>query len=432
MVLALAPERSDGQARVGPTIQRIPREKAVEQDVVRFTNGDVLTGEIEEIAERVITLNPEMGENSLTIPIGAVKEVVFKNGEKRDSFPGDRVILVNGESLIAMVQAMKEDRLFLRLPSAQAVEMDLGNVAAIAFYRGKEVLAEEEFEGDLPTAMTFEKGRWRTQKGWLLQSDSRATECLASLPVTQTGTLTYEWTVNTAVGRSTGLYFMASEPGLSQERAYFVRVLSKYVYVYLCMNGEEVYCGSYRTSSYRSRNEVRLECDADRGFIEVWIDEAEVGRWHSSVPIKLGKYVVLRADGRAAFDSFRVSREEGAARPDVKSSEGGNVFKFINGDRIVGEMTGISERFVSFTRDEGKVTGQIEKEKLLYVGFDKEITQWPRGAKGTVVFVTWTGDRISGELLWLKGDVARIKSDMVGMIDLRRSDVGKVIFQEFP
>lgn len=454
IVFALAAGRSSGQTRIGPTIQRIGKEEVVEQDFARFTNRDVLTGEIEGIADGIVTMKPEMGENALVIPVGAVKEVVFKEpwsaeallqpskaaarlphskDMQESSFPGDRLVFVNGESLVARVLQMKEGKVSLLLPSSQEVEMDVANVAAIAFYRNEEVLAEEEFDGDLPQTISFEKGRWRTQRGWLLQSDSRATECFACLPLTQTGTLIYEWTVNTMIGRSTGLYFMASDPGLSQKRAYFVRVLRKYAYLYLCTNGEEVYCGSYRTSLYKSKNEVRLKCDSDRGFIEIWIDGSQIGRWHSSVPIKLGKYVILRADGRAAFDNFKVLREGAAARPDVKKDQDeGNALRFINGDKIAAEVTGISDGLVSFAADESGLPCEIEKEKLLYVRFDREITRLPLGVEGTVVLVTRSGDRISGKLLFLQQDVARIKSELAGTVDLRRRDVKKLIFREFP
>jgi hypothetical protein len=488
-----------GQTRLpqGVTVQRVAPEEEVNQDYVRFANGDILTGEVWEIADGEVRIMPEMaglpalarkprtgpsapcalpggaGPNgqglpalarlngqgrSVAIPVEAVKEVVFKDNEKRSPFAAERLVLVNGESLPARVIGVREGKIVAQLPSSQevdrsgrggggtgfqpvnhgqdayaTVEIGLADVAAIGFYRKEETLAEEGFASGLPPTMRFEGGRWCTQNGWLLQTISQATESFASLPLSQTGVVAYEWTVNTTVGRSTGLYFMASDPGLSQKRACFVRVLRNYVYLYLCMDNEEVYCGSYRISLYRSRNEVSLTCDSDRGLIEASIDGSQVGRWLSSVPIKMGKYVVLRADGRAAFDDFRIVQKAGAARPDVRGErDEGTILRLVNGDKILGKMTGISESLVSFSSGEGQPAFDLEKDKLLYVRFDREVGNPPVGVAGTVVVRTQSDDRISGELVWLNEDGARIKSGLAGTFDLLREDVKRVIFREFP
>jgi hypothetical protein len=457
-----------GQTRLaqGATVQRIAPEEEVNQDYVRFGNGDILTGEVREIADGEVRITPEMAGlpalaplngqgKSVAIPVEAVKEVVFKNNEKDSSFAADRLVLVNGESLLAKVTGVHEGNLVAQLPPLQevdrsgipplagpvnhgqdahaTVEISLANVAAIGFYRKGEILTTEEFSSGLPPTMRFEGGRWCIQNGWLLQTESQATESFASLPLSQTGVVVYEWTVNTTVGRSTGLYFMASDPGLSQKGAYFVRVLRNYVYLYLCTENQEVYCGSYRISLYRSRNEVRLTCDSDRGFIEATIDGSQVGRWRSSVPIKMGKYVILRADGRAAFDNFRVVQKAAAARPDVRGErEEETILRLVNGDKILGTMTGITERLVSFSLGHGQPAFDLEKEKLLYVRFDREVGNPPVAVAGTVVLTTQSDDRISGELVWLNEDEARIKSGLAGTLDLLREDVKRVIFREFP
>ena len=460
----------------GETVQRIAAEEEVKQDYVRFTNGDVLTGEVREITDGEVRMTPEMagqpfGENALAIPVDAVKEVVFKNNRRESSFAADRIVLVNGESLLAKVTGMRDGKILAELPSFRdadgvatgfrpvnvpqasppadlqysrdahaTLEISLSSVAAIGFYRKEEILAEEDFSSGLPPMTRFEGGRWSTQNGWLLQTISQATESFASLPLSQTGVVVYEWTVNTTVGRSTGLYFMASDPGISQKRAYFVRVLRNYVYLYVCADNQEVHCGSYRISLHRSRNEVRLTCDSDRGLIEASIDGLQVGRWLSSVPIKTGKYVVLRADGRGAFDDFRVVQKAGASRPDIRSEkEEGTILRLVNGDRIIGGITDISERVVSLPLEQEGETGpnpesvrSIEKEKLLYVRFSSQVGEPPLGLGGTVVLLTRSDDRISGELLGLNEEGVRLKSTLAGTLDLPRGDVKKVIFREFP
>ena len=468
-----------GQTRLpqGQTVQRVAAEEEVRQDYVRFTNGDILTGEVREISDGEVRMVPEMAglpveENALTIPVDAVKEVVFRNRKEESRFAADRLVLINGESLPAKVTGMREGRIISQLPPLQEpdrageqggvqpandahttpenpqdasvmLEIDLATVAAIGFYQKGEILAEEDFASGLPPTMRFDGGRWSTQSGWLLQTISQATDSFASLPLSQTGVVVYEWTVNTSVGRSTGLYFMASDPGLSQKRAYFVRVLRNYVYLYVCVDNQEVYCGSYRISLHRSRNEVRLTCDSDRGVIEATIDGLEVGRWLSSVPIKTGKHVVLRADGRGAFDDFRVVHKAGAARPDIRSEqEEGTILRLVNRDRILGTITDISEEVVSFTFGQEGATGEkpetaetvrsIEKEKLLYVRFRSQVGEPPLGLNGTVVLLTRSDDRISGNLLGLNEDAARLKSPLAGTLDLPRTDVKKVIFREFP
>lgn len=461
-----------GQTRLpqGETVQRIAAEEEVEQDCVRFTNGDILTGEVREIADSEVRMMPEMAGlpvagNPLAIPVDAVKEVVFKNNRRESSYAADRLVLVNGESLLAKVTGMREDTVIAQLPSLQGahgggkeeggpglqpvshgkeayatVEINSANLAAIGFHQKGKILVEEDFSSGLPPAMRFERGRWLPQNGWLLQTISQATESFGSLSLSQTGVVVYEWTVNTAVGRSTGLYFMASDPGLSQKRACFVRVLRNYVYLYVCIDNQEIHCGSYRISLRRSRNEVRLTCDSDRGLIVATIDGLEVGRWLSSVPMKMGKYVVLRADGRAAFDDFRVVQEPVAARPEIRSEQGeGTILRLVNGDKIVGKITDISENAVFFTLQQEGETRQnaesvrtIEKEKLLYVRFRSQVGEPPLGLKGTVVLLTRSDDRISGELLGLNEDAVRLKSPLAGTIDLPREDVKKVIFREFP
>lgn len=459
-----------GQTRLpqGQTVQRVAAEEKTKQDYVRFTNGDILTGEVREITDGEVRMIPEMAGlpvagNALAIPVDAVKEVVFKNNKEESCFAADRLALVNGESLPAKVTGIREGKIIAQLPFLReaaggdtgfqpvnhgqdahpTVEVSLSNVAAIGFYQKGEILAEEDFSSGLPPTMRFEGGRWSTQNGWLLQTISQATESFASLPLSQTGVVVYEWTVNTSVGRSTGLYFMASDPGLSQKRAYFVRVLRNYVYLYVCVDNQEVYCGSYRISLHRSRNEVRLTCDSDRGLIEANIDGLEVGRWLSSVPIQMGKYVVLRADGRAALDDFRVVQKPVAARPDIRSEQqDGTILRLVNRDRILGTITDISEEVVSFTFEQEGGTGEkpetaetvrsIEKEKLLYVRFRSQVGEPPLGLKGTVVLLTRSDDRISGELLGLNKDAARLKSPLAGTLDFPRRDVKKVLFREFP
>ncbi len=433
--LCLTLARSCGQpwGRSGRIIKPVAKEAPVSEDFVRFTNGDVLSGRVEGIVEGVIEMKPEMAEGTLAIPVEAVKEVVFKDTEEASSFSADDLVLTNGESLSCKIEGMTDGKVVLSMPSSQKIELDVQDVAAMSFYKRREVLAEESFDSGLPKEMDFEGGRWRTEKGWLLQSDSRAAECYASLPVTQTGELVYEWCVNTTAGPSTGIYFMASDPGLSQERAYSLRVLRKYVYVYMCMNGEEVYCGSYRVSPYRNRNVVRLRCDSGRGRIEMWIDGAEVGSWDSSVPIKIGKYVVLRADGRAAFDDLSVVRTAGAARINPMPYEGeGELLTLVNGDEITGKVQGVSQSSVSFTEDNSDEVRKIAREKLLFVRFGRKSQKLPRAKGDTVVLMMRNGDRISGEQLSLKEETVRIKSELAGAVDLRREDVKKVIFREFP
>jgi len=433
----------------GRAIERVGKEAAVREDFVRFTNGDVLSGKVDGIIDGEVVMKPEMAEEMLSTPAGVVKEVVFKDkplrGERFEkegspvealpsqSLVADRVVLVNGESLSGKIEEMKEGKVALTLPSSQEVEVEWENVAGVAFYREEEVLAQESFEAGLPEGIRFEGGRWCTQRGWLLQADSRAAECYASLPVTQTGEVVYEWSVNSTVGRSTGMYFMASDPGLSQERAYSVRVLRDYVYVYICMNREEVHCGSYKISLFRNRNEVRLECDSHRGRIELWIDGMEVGRWESSVPIRRGKYVVLRADGRAAFDDIRIVRKGGAGRVELAADQGErDVLTLVNGDEISGKVTGISEKTVRCDGEDGGEVTEIEREKILCVRPGRKLRPLPMAVEGKAVLLMRTGDRISGELLSLKDEGARIRSELLGVIEVRRADIGKVMFRELP
>ncbi len=414
-------------------VERVTKGDAVLEDFVRFTNGDLLTGDIAEIVDGVVAMKPLVAERELRIPIGALKEAVFREGEEEASFAGDQVLLVNGESLTARIEEMTEGTIILLLPSGRRIKLDANNVSSVSFHKGEEILAEENFDSGLPEKMRFGGSRWRTQRGWLIQSDSRATECFGSLPLTQRGDLMYEWTANTTTGGSTGIYFMASDPELWQTRAYFVRVLRKYVYVYYCMNGEEVYCGSYKVSLYKSKNEVRLRCNADDGLIELQIDGEEVGRWKSANPIKTGKYVILRADGRGVFDNLRVVRREGAPKPEPPGEkEDSDVLTLVNGDRILAKVTGITEKSVSFTGHGNGSGKEIERERLLSVGFKRELKSLPRGMGGTVVLVTHRDERISGKLLSVDEQVARMASDIAGEVEIRRKDMKKIIFREFP
>lgn len=428
---------SDGKPslllRGGRIIRTFAQEAPVPEDFVRFTNGDVLSGDVEEIVDGAVAIKPNMAEGKLTIPVGGVKEVVFKDGDEQSSFSTDRLVLVNGESLSGKIEAMADGKVALTMPSSGKVKVDVEKAAAMAFYRGEEVLAEESFDSGLPEEMQFVGGRWRTQKGWLLQSDSRAVECYASVPVTQTGEILYEWIVNTKVGNSTGIYFMASDPGLWQERAYFIRIRREYVYIYMCRNGQEDYCGSRRISLYKNRNEVRLKYDSGRGRIELWIDRMEVGRWECLAPIRMGKYIVLRADGTAALDDLNIVRKGGAVRAEAAPVHaGGDVLMLVNGDEISGKVKGLSERSVSFTAYNSEQVNEIDREKLLTVRFERKMQKLPRAVSGTVVIVMRNGDRISGELLFLKQEVARMSSEQAGVVDLRREDLRKVIFREFP
>lgn len=417
----------------GRAIRPFRKETPVRKDFVRFTNGDLLSGKVQEIAEGSVTIKPEVADATLILPAETLKEVVFQDGEENRPVAGDRVVLVNGEGVSGRIERMVEGKVLLTMPSLQEVEMDEETVAAISFYRDAEVLAQESFDSDLPREISFEGGEWRTQGGWLLQRDSRAVECFASLPVTQTGEIVYEWTVNTTIGRSTGMYFMASDPGLWQERAYFVRVLRRYVYIYLCRHGEEVYCGSYGISLHKNQNTVRLKCDADRGRFAMWIDGTEVGRWESSVPIRMGKYVILRADGRAAFDDLTVVRKAGAVHVDPSLPHGDDdVLKLVNGDEILGTVRGVSEGKVLLEGYGGDEVPGIEKGKLLYVRFGRNVGKVPRAMGGTVAVVMRDGDRISGKSVGLKDGVVGMRSELAGLIELRAEDVKKVIFREFP
>ncbi len=423
-----------GQAPVSGrrVIERVGEEAPLGNDAVRFANGDVLTGEVEAIADGIVTMKPEMADSELAIPVGTLKEIVFKDVKEEAFFPGDRVVLVNGESLVAKLEKMSEGKIALLLPSAERLLLDAGNVAAVAFFREEEVLVEEDFEDGLAEGMRLEGGRWDVRRGWLVQTDSKATECYACLPLTQSGDLVYEWSVNTNVGGSTGLYFLASDPRLSQERAYFVRLMRKYLYVYACINGEEVYCGSYRLSLYRSRSEVQLRCETGRGLIEIWIDGIQVGLWRSAAPIRTGKYVILRTDGRGAFDSLRVVRKRGAVRPEAGDDPGStDRLVLINGDVIMANVSAISEDSVLFAGSSDENVGEIEKGKVLWVRFGRELKPATR-REGQAVFLTRSADRIFGELLSLNQEVARIKSDLAGPIDFRRRDLKKVVFKELP
>lgn len=426
---------SDGQPSLlnRRVIQRVEQEDVVSKDTVRFENGDVLTGEVEQVEAGVAAMKPEMAENELAIPLDAMKEILFKDVKVEGSFAADRVVLVNGESVLARVEGMRKDKLSLLLPSSQRAELNVENVAAVAFFRSEEVLAEENFDQGLPEGVRFEGGRWSVRSGRLVQSDPSATECFACLPVTQFGDVVYEWSVNTAIGGSTGIYFLASGPRLSQERAYFVRVLRKYLYVYACINGDEVYCGSYRISLHKSINDVELRCDADRGLIGIWMDGTQVGLWKSGAPIRAGKYVILRADGRGAFDNLRIVRKKGAVRPEAGDDRGSaDRLVLVNRDVIMAKVREISQNAVSLAGSDGEDLQEVEREKVLWVRFARELKPAPVRRKGTGVFLTRSGDRISGELMSLNEEVARMKSGLAGVLELKRSDLRKVIFRETP
>jgi hypothetical protein len=415
--LELVPE---GKRQVSGDFEELPLDSQNEKDLVLLKNGDFLSGELHAIEKGDVRFAADMIEGILRIPPESLKRVTLKKRTPTEKAGRDRIVLNEGGCFPATIDRMEDNKLFFRAGAVQdSSEMALrtDDVASIALDFEPLALLATDFEdqGNMPFAGN--EGEWVIYRGKFVQSDSGQHAATAHAQLRQWGRLRYSWTLDMPEWGRAGFYFLASSSNAVEKgSSYFVQLEHGRLVFSKTERGTAAVF-SCPVAATMSRAKFRVECDCGTGEIILALYGQEVARIRDRKPIQSGEYVILRADGRAAFDDVRVEQVGGEPTPWDETATDVLVLK--NGDSISSSVKHISQSEVVVVGERESPEAKVERSKVSRIGFGGRRTKTVKAP--SVVF--WNDDRLAGKVVAVDGRVVVLESETVGTL---RFDLGFV------
>jgi len=443
---------------VSGSFEELPVEGKRERDVVVLKSGDSLSGRVLRMdagtsrsapccaaralvprlaAGRAAAVRflPEMVEGTITVPLGSVKRLEFRKRAEGENAGEGEVALVGGGRFTALDIRMNGDNLSFRTmrsaPSAHT-ELDMDKIAWVTLDCGPLVLLRNDFAAEGEPSFVGDGGEWVIHKGQFLflQMDPNQYRGKAYARLRQWGRMRYVWTLDTSKGMNAGVHILASDRE-GEERAgssYRVQLEYNRVAVYKLTERAETQVFFCQLASVNPRAKSEVEYNCESGEMRIWVDERQIANLRDKMPVASGEYVVLRADGRAAFDDIQVENI-GGEFPLWETERGEDVVVFRNGDKVVGDVREVSEReVVVIGRAEGRDV-KVEREKVWRIVFGGRASPTEGGVKGARV-VFWDDNRLSGEVKSLEKDVLVVENETAGKLNFDVASVREIIFEE--
>jgi len=410
-----------GEKRVSGDFEELPLDDKSERDSVVLKNGDSLSGEVVKIQEGEVHLAAEMVEGTVRIPLGSLKGLTLKKRTPTEKEAKDRITLSEGGSFVAMVGRTDGDKLLFRTGTGQGwpeMAVRMSDVASLALGVEPLVLLETDFTNEENVPFVGQEGEWVISRGRFFQCDSGQHGATAHARVSQWGRLRYSWTLDMPDWGRAGVYLLASNPSVVERgSSYLVQLEHGRLTVVRTSERGATSAFSCSTASVMPRAKFKFECDCQTGEINVWLNGKEMARFRDYRPVTSGEYLILRADGRAAFDDVRVEQVSGEPGPWEDGVTDLVVLK--NGDRIAGRVKEISEKEVVVIDQDAAREAKAERGKVMRVTFGGRRTQ-PTKAPW-IAFSS--GDRLSGEVASMDERVLLVENETIGTL---RFDVGLV------
>jgi hypothetical protein len=284
---------------------------------------------------------------------------------------------------------------------------------------------DADFERQTDQPFATASGQWLVHNGAMLQIDQNQHNARAEAPVGQCGRMRYTWSLDTTKGMSAGVYLLASDRQASKGDSYRIMLEYQRVTLYKATEHGESQCLFHEIGAPGTRVRFKVQYDCDAGVMQIWVDDRQVASVRDKSPIRSGEYVILRADGRAAFEDLQVERLGGTvAPPDAK--EGEDVILLRNGDCIVGAVEEVSEEEVVVMQKGEEMELRLDRAMVWQTALDGRLSVSPNG----VGVVFRDGTRLEGSIRSLEGHSLVLQNGGLGTVAFDVGRVRTLIFEE--
>lgn len=400
-----------------------PVDRVVRDDTIELVNGDLLTGKIADISQGVVRFDGQMIAGASSVPLRNIRRIFFPKPEGEGSKPeADQLIFPNGDRLSINIKSMDDKIIEGTTLTGDPLRLEKGKVSGLFFKKVPMKILEEHFDSD-ESGFTPVKGEWAVEEGQFVQKNKSSSSYRASALLRQQGRYNYKWTVDTSRSDVTGFYFFARDgTSVHGGNSYYLTLNgTKSVYLYKCQNNNQHYYASYTLSKGVEHVNFELEYDPGTGLIAIKINGEEAMRWKDTEPIQKGKYIILHANGRAAFDNVIVSHIGDSFLPSLAAaSPDEDVILFVNGDILSGSVVSVDGENVAIEDEYDPEGIVISKTKISSLRFRMEKGEGLLSPPRSYKWVMWNGDTLTGRLDYLDDKEIKIKSDSAGDLILPR------------
>ncbi len=415
---------------VSGSFKEFPLDDEKENDTVVLKNGDSLSGSVVALEGNTLRFFLEMAEREIRAPVSSLSRAELKKRAIAEKPGSDEIGLVDGGRFRASVQSMDGKNLFFRTvcashPTDRVLAMD--KVSSIALDSQPLVLLDAGFDDNSTAPFIENEGEWVVYRRQLLQSDPGLHGASAHTRVQQRGRLRYSWTLLMSDWGSAGVYFLASASTTTAKgTSYRLQLEHNRLAVFKTTEHGETINFSRSVARATGKIAFKVEYDCETGRMRIWSDGQQVANLRDKSPITWGEYLILRADGRAAFDDLRIEQFGG----DIEwpaGEEGKDVVILRNADRIGGSVKQVSDAEVVLMREgqEGEV--KMDRSKVLRIVFERRAR--PAATNGSGV-VFWNEDMLTGRIVSLADGVLAMENGVVGELRFDLGVVKAIMFEE--
>jgi hypothetical protein len=222
---------------------------------------------------------------------------------------------------------------------------------------------------------------------------------------------------------TTGFYFFAANgKTIHGGNSYYVMLSGRSVYLYKCVNDNQQYYASYTIPSKEEAVRFHLEFHSGEGSIILSVNGEEAMRWKDPKPHEEGRFIILHANGSAAFDNVIVNRIGDSILPTLTAGSGDeDVVLFVNGDVISGTVDRVSQENVVVTTEYDPEGLVIAKSRVSSVRFKGEREADLTKADLHYRVIMWNGDVVSCAIHSLDGEEIKVESSSAGNLRFPRA-----------
>jgi len=421
--------RRAGRYHVAGSFEELPLARLRESDAVFFANGDVLSGRVLKIDEDVVHFEAKMVEGTVKIPFESLKRLELQRRLPGEDEGDDEIALVEGGRFRVSIERTEGENLLYRTGSSSDSAREvlpLDRIACVALGGEPQVILQEEFAEGTHVAFVKDQGDWVVDQGLFLRIGSTPHEAKAYANVRQWGRMRYCWTLDTTKRRCGGMYILAADQGASAGDAYQIYLEGNGLVVNKVTKRGRFQSFFCQVTSVKPRARFEVEYNCETGQMGIWLDGRRMANLRDRSPIASGKYVVLRAVGNAAFDDVRVECLGGGGAALSEEEKGKDVVLVRNGDRIFGNVKGISEgEVIVMAEGEG---GEVKADRRMVsqIVFGGRTSPAAKGAG--IVF--WNANRLAGKVRSLGDHAVVVENETVGKLTFDVAWVEEIVFEE--
>lgn len=391
--------RARNRRIVGPAVYRdihsdqyssFPKETdkhAIVADTLQLRNGDTVSGILERISEAVAVLRSDLLPEPLRIPLKNIREIEFKDAAEGSSQRRYRAkaFFANGDSLRIDVTAYDGQRLTATADLSPECQMEAKHLLGIVFERDPRVLYQADFENGSSAAFKSTSGNWTVSRGAFGPSD-QADWTGAYLRLRQEGHVRYRWTQSEEDNRGTEAwfaFFAQHHDHFAPGEAYQVRSSPFNVTLYRTIQNNAQHIATFGLRTRRNTRRLEVEYDSRTGLFRLKVDGEELTAGIFASPISQGEYVVLGAQGKRRFDDIVIEQlSEGVLPEKGQAADATDCVVLTNGDRLSGKLIALSEEKARMETEYSGTTTEIPFREISAVRFGGGGTVQGSGVRG--------------------------------------------------